>query len=68
MKKIPEHNLTKNLKRLSQIADWFDSQDEIDIEESMGKIKEAIALIAESKKKLKEIENEFEEIKKDMEK
>ena len=26
-------NLTQDLKRLSEIADWFDNQEEIDVEE-----------------------------------
>ena len=67
MKKIPENNLKNNLKRLSQIADWFDAQEQVDIEESLEKVKEAVVLIAESKKRLEAIENEFEEVKKDLE-
>ena len=57
-------NLNTNLKKLSEISDWFDNQEEIDVEEGLEKVKEAVALIKASKERLKEVENEFEEIKK----
>jgi len=61
-------NLNKNLKRLSEITEWFENQDEVDVEEGLKKVKEAAKLIKESKFRLKEAENEFEEIKKEIEK
>jgi len=60
-------NLSANLKKLFEIADWFDKQDEIDVEEGLEKVKEASELIKASKDRLKKIENEFEEIKKEIE-
>lgn len=57
-------NLNSNLKQLAQITEWFDSQEEIDVEEGLKKVKEAVDLIKASKERLKSIENEFEEIKK----
>jgi exonuclease VII small subunit len=59
-------NLNSNLKRLSEIAEWFDNQKEIDVEEGLNKVKEAVGLIKASKERLKAVENEFEEIKKEM--
>jgi len=59
-------NLTKNLKQLSEITTWFDNQEEVDIEEGLKKVKQAATLIKISRKRLKSIENEFEEIKKDI--
>jgi hypothetical protein len=59
-------NVDEKLKRLAEIADWFDTQEEVDVEEGLTKVKEAATLIAESKTRLKEIENEFEEIKKEL--
>ena len=59
-------NLSSNLKRLSEITDWFESQEEIDIEEGLKKVKEAAALIKASKERLRTIENEFKEIKKEV--
>ena len=59
-------NLNSNLKRLAEITEWFDKQEEIDVEEGLNKIKEASMLIKVSKERLKAVENEFEEIKKEM--
>lgn len=59
-------NLSDNLKRLSEITKWFENQEEIDIEEGLKKVKEAAALIKVSRERLKGIENEFEEIKKEV--
>ncbi|MCX6760840.1 MAG: exodeoxyribonuclease VII small subunit [Candidatus Nealsonbacteria bacterium] len=59
-------NLNSNLKRLSEITEWFDNQEEIDVEEGLNKVKEAVGLIKASKERLKAVENEFEEIKKEM--
>lgn len=59
-------NLDEKLKKLSEIAEWFDTQEEVDVEEGLAKVKEAATLIADSKTRLKEIQNEFEEIKKEI--
>lgn len=64
--KIDSKNLNNNLKKLSEITEWFDNQEEIDVEEGLNKVKEAVSLIKESKVRLKEVENEFEEIKKEI--
>ncbi len=60
-------NLTENLSKLSEISKWFEERNEVDIEEGLKKVKEAAGIIKESKERLKEIENEFEEIKKNVE-
>ena len=65
--KTDAKNLNIALKRLSEITEWFDSRQEIDVEEGLEKVKEAVSLIKASKERLKAIENEFEEIKKEME-
>lgn len=59
-------NLNDNLKKLSEINEWFESQEEVDIEEGLKKVKKAVELIKVSKKRLKAVENEFEEIKKEV--
>lgn len=61
------NNLNKNLKKLEEISNWFDNIEEVDVEEGLEKVKEAIILIKESRERLKLIENEFEELKKDLE-
>lgn len=67
MSKKDEINLTTNLKKLSEIADWFETQQEVDVEQGLTKVREAASLIKMSKGRLREIENEFEEIKRDIE-
>ncbi|MFA5986355.1 MAG: exodeoxyribonuclease VII small subunit [Parcubacteria group bacterium] len=59
-------NLTKNLKEIEEIVTWFEKQDEVDVEQGIEKVKIGAKLIKESKKRLQEIENEFEEVKKDL--
>lgn len=61
-------NLNKNLSKLSEIANWFENQKDINIEEGLKKVKQAAVIVKESKGRLKEIENEFEEIKVDVKK
>lgn len=59
-------NLSDNLKELSEIANWFDLQETVDVEVGLEKVKRAAVLIKESKSRLRAIENEFNEIKKDI--
>ncbi len=59
-------NLSSNLKKLSEITKWFENQEEVDIEEGLKKVKEAAILIKASKERLKTVENDFEEIKKEI--
>lgn len=61
-------NLNEALKKLESIAGWFDARKEADVEEGLKKVKEGAELIGNVKKRLREIENEFEEIKKDLDK
>ena len=60
-------NLSESLKKLEKIVDWFESQEEVDIEKGLEKVKEGVKLIKASKERLKKVENEFEEVKKDLE-
>ena len=66
--RLDAKSLSSNLKRLSEITDWFENQEEIDVEEGLEKVQEAAVLIKASKERLKAVENEFEEIVKDQEK
>lgn len=54
------------LRKLEGIAAWFDEQEEVDVETGLEKVKEGAKLIKELKISLKAAENEFEEIKKDL--
>ena len=64
--KLNIKNLSGNLKQLYEITNWFEKQEEVDIEEGLEKVKDAVVLIKASKERLKAIENEFEEIKKEV--
>lgn len=60
-------NLSDSLKKVQEIIRWFDNQEEVDVEKGLEKIKEGTILIKESRTRLKEIENEFEVVKKELE-
>jgi len=64
-KSKPAADFKRHLEEIAEILEWFDSQSELDVEDALGKVKKATALIAASKKRLTEIENEFREIKKE---
>lgn len=57
-------NLSDTIKKLRSITEWFESQQEIDVEKGLDKIKEGADLIKASRLRLKELENEFDEVKK----
>lgn len=59
-------SLAESLKKLEDITDWFEGQEAIDVEQALEKVKEGVALIKESKLRLKEVENEFEVVKKEL--
>jgi len=63
---MKQENLNQNLKKLNQIIEWFENQEELDVELGLKKVKEAMDIIKETKKRLNRVENEFEEIKKDI--
>jgi hypothetical protein len=56
-----------HLEEIADILKWFDEQEELDVEQALEKIGKASGLIKASKKRLAEIENEFKEIKKEVE-
>jgi len=67
-KKMKKNNLTQDLQSLEKITQWFEDQEEVDVEEGLKKVKEGALLIKQSRKRLKEVKNEFQEIKDDLEK
>lgn len=52
-----------HLEEIAAILEWFDSQEELDVEQALEKVKQAGELIKLSKARLVEVENEFKEIK-----
>ena len=61
MKKI---TIKDSLEKLEDISKWFESQKDIDVEAGLEKVKTAGVLIKDLKSRLKEVENEFEEVRK----
>ncbi len=64
--KTNQPNLNKSLKKLEEISRWFEEQEEVDVEQGLQKVKEAIELLKASRVRLQSIENEFKEIKKEI--
>lgn len=60
-------NLKESLKKLDTIVEWFEAQEEIDVEAGLEKVKEGAALVKVCRKRLSEIENEFEQIERETE-
>ncbi len=63
---MDKNKLKDQLKRLEEIIGWFDEQEEVDVEAGLDKVKEGVALIKAGKERLKEIENEFKKVKKEL--
>lgn len=63
-----KENLSDSLKKIQGIISWFEDQAEVDVEKGLEKVKEGATLIKASRARLQEIENEFEIVKKDLEK
>jgi len=63
---VDKNKLKDQLKRLEEIIKWFDEQKEVDVEAGLERVKEGVTLIKASKERLKELENEFEKVKKEL--
>lgn len=61
-------NLNETLKKLAGIVEWFENQSELDVEKGLEYVKEGASLIKDSRERLTQIENEFKEIKKEIQK
>lgn len=59
-------NLTDSLRQLEEIAQWFDQQQDVDVEVGLTKVRQAAKLIKDSKTRLSEIDNEFKTIEKEI--
>jgi len=67
MPKKESKQFKDQLKEIEKILEWFNAQEELDVEEALEKVKQASALIKVSKTRLKEVENEFKDIKREIE-
>ena len=64
--KTRRSTITDNLYRLEAIVGWFDRQEGVDLDQGLKKMREGGELIKRLKRDLKEVENEFEEIQKEL--
>ena len=65
-KETQKTNLNETLKKLKEIVLWFESQSEPDVEKGLELVREGAELIKVSRERLSQIENEFKEIKKEI--
>ena len=65
---MEKNKLKDSLKKIEDIINWFDEQEEIDVEAGLEKVKDGVALIKSSKERLKNLENEFKKVKAGLEK
>lgn len=61
-----KETIQEQLKKLEEIAAWFEKSDEFDVEEGIKKVKEGADLVKKLKGRIKEVENEFREIEADL--
>jgi len=66
-KKNDKENISQSLEKLEQIIQWFDGQEQVDVQQGLDKVREGAVLVKELRGRLKEVENEFQELKKDLE-
>lgn len=63
VKETSKEGLGGAMRRIRDILEWFDAQEELDVEQGLEKVREGADLIAKAKKRLSELENEFQEVK-----
>ncbi len=62
-----KESISKLLADLESAIGWFEKQKDIDLEEGLKKVREGAALIKELKRRLQDVENEFNDLKKELE-
>lgn len=67
MAKKENESIAQSLGKLEKIIAWFDDQSEVDVEEGLKQVREGAVLVKDLRARLKEVENEFVEVKKALE-
>lgn len=62
IKKTKKENIADSLEQLEGIVKWFESQERLDVEKSLEKAKQGAFLVKSLRERLKEAENEFNEV------
>ncbi len=58
-------HFTKSYEEIEKINEWFQKED-IDLDEALKKYKRGMELVKQCKERLKDAENKFEEVKKEL--
>lgn len=66
-KKKTTINFSEAFQELESITEWFDSEENLDLDKGLKQFERGLELASELKKKLSEVENKVEEIKKKFE-
>ncbi len=56
-------NFAKAFEELEEITQWFDSEENLDLDKGLKQFERGLELAGELKKKLSEVENKVESIK-----
>ena len=64
MSQDPKFDFSKSVEELEQINRWFQNED-IDLDQGLAKFRRGLELIKKCRGRLKQVENEFVEIKKE---
>ena len=71
LKKIPmtkqDKNLQETLQELKGIITELEKSEDVDVEAGLAQVKEGAKLVKDARKRFGELENEFTDIKKDLE-
>lgn len=65
-KREPKADISQSLEKLEAIVRWLDEQDQVDVQEGLKRVREGAVLVKDLRARLKEVENEFEEVKRDL--
>jgi len=63
---MTKDTIQTQLKRLEEIAAWFERDEQFDVEEGLAKVKEGAVLVKALRERVKEVENEFRELEADL--
>ena len=66
-KTTDKETIAQSLGKLEKIIEWFDEQSDVQVEEGLKRVRSGATLIKELRSRLKEMENEFVELKKELE-
>lgn len=61
-----QNSLASALAELEKIAQWFEEQEDIDVQKGIEKVKRGAILLKQTKKQLADIENDFQEVQKNL--